>query len=103
LASTGKPAAPARADHPEEPFEETLDRLREIVEGLEQGEMSLEESLARFEEGIRLSRQAARRLEAAERRVEALLSEEGATRLVPFPEAEGDDIFGGGGRAGADE
>ncbi len=69
----------------EDAFEVVLARLREVVESLEQGELSLEESLTLFEEGIKLSQKAAKRLEAAERRVEALLQEEGATKTVPFP------------------
>jgi exodeoxyribonuclease VII small subunit len=69
----------------EEAFEHVLTRLREVVETLEQGELSLEESLTLFEEGIKLSAKASRKLESAERRVEALLQEEGATRTVAFP------------------
>jgi exodeoxyribonuclease VII small subunit len=69
----------------EEAFEIVLSRLREVVESLEQGELSLEESLTLFEEGIKLSQKAAKRLEAAERRVEALLQEEGITKTVALP------------------
>jgi len=72
----------------EESFEAVLARLREVVEELEQGELSLEESLTLFEEGIKLSHKAARRLESAERRVEALLQEEGVTKMVSFPVGE---------------
>ena len=75
----------------EEAFEHVLTRLREVVETLEQGELSLEESLALFEEGIKLSAKAARKLEAAERRVEALLQEEGTTRTVAFPVGDAKD------------
>lgn len=85
----GDPKKTAR----EEPFEEILNKLRDIVEGLEQGDLPLEESLSRFEEGIKLSRLAARRLQAAERRVEALLVEEEATRTVPFPLEEENDVL----------
>jgi len=54
------------------PFEKALARLEEIVETLESGEPSLEESLALFEEGVALSRQCNKRLDAAERRLEIL-------------------------------
>lgn len=80
----------------EEPFEALLDRLRGVVEELEQGELPLEESLARFEEGVTLSRLAASKLESAERRVDALIEEGGALKLVPFPSVEGAE--GGEGR-----
>ena len=55
-------------------FEEALKRLTAIVERLESGELSLEQSLALFEEGTRLSRASQARLDAAEKRVEELLA-----------------------------
>jgi exodeoxyribonuclease VII small subunit len=54
-------------------FEAALNRLGDIVERLEGGELPLEESLHLFEEGVRLARMAQARLDAAERRVEELL------------------------------
>ncbi|NLV21811.1 MAG: exodeoxyribonuclease VII small subunit [Syntrophomonadaceae bacterium] len=36
-------------------FDNALKRLEEIVEQLESGQLSLEESLARFEEGVKIS------------------------------------------------
>jgi exodeoxyribonuclease VII small subunit len=55
-------------------FEEALKRLTSIVEQLEGGELSLEQSLALFEEGTRLSRTSQAQLDAAEKRVEELLA-----------------------------
>jgi exodeoxyribonuclease VII small subunit len=55
-------------------FEEALKRLTAIVEQLEGGELSLEQSLALFEEGTRLSRTSQAQLDAAEKRVEELLA-----------------------------
>jgi exodeoxyribonuclease VII small subunit len=67
-------AAPAKAP-PEAPgFEEALKRLTAIVERLESGELSLEQSLSLFEEGTRLSRSSQAQLDAAEKRVEELLA-----------------------------
>jgi exodeoxyribonuclease VII small subunit len=60
-------------------FEELLARLNVVVEKLESGDLTLEDSLALFEEGVRLSRLGATRLDDAERRVERLLSEDGTT------------------------
>ncbi len=54
-------------------FEAAMKRLTAIVESLETGELSLEESLARFEEGVRLARTSQAKLDAAESRVEELL------------------------------
>jgi exodeoxyribonuclease VII small subunit len=68
---TGAPvAAPAEALG----FEEALKRLTAIVERLESGELSLEQSLSLFEEGTRLSRTSQAQLDAAEKRVEELLA-----------------------------
>lgn len=55
-------------------FEEALKRLTAIVERLESGDLSLEQSLALFEEGTRLSRSSQAQLDAAEKRVEELLA-----------------------------
>ncbi|HOD35066.1 MAG TPA: exodeoxyribonuclease VII small subunit [Syntrophales bacterium] len=57
----------------EEKFEKALAKLEDIVRRMEQGDMTLEESLKAFEEGIRLSRLCAKRLDEAERRVQLLL------------------------------
>ena len=54
-------------------FEDAMRRLSHIVEDLEGGDLSLEESLARFEEGVRLARASQARLDAAEARVEELM------------------------------
>ena len=55
-------------------FEDALKRLTAIVERLESGDLSLEQSLALFEEGTRLSRSSQAQLDAAEKRVEELLA-----------------------------
>lgn len=53
-------------------FEDQLAALEAIVERIESGEHSLEESIADFEHGVGLVRTLNRRLDEAERRVEAL-------------------------------
>ena len=67
-------AAPVAAPAEALGFEEALKRLTAIVERLESGELSLEQSLALFEEGTRLSRTSQAQLDAAEKRVEELLA-----------------------------
>lgn len=73
-------------------FEAALRRLEEIVETLESGELSLEESIRIFEEGVGLTRTCGQQLEQAEQKVSRLLSEaEGKTESsqtdsAPFPE-----------------
>jgi len=64
---------------PKERFEDALNKLEKIVSQLEEGDVSLEESLKLFEEGIRLSRLCNQKLEEAEKRVEILLKGEDGT------------------------
>lgn len=61
----------------ERSYEEALKRLEEIVERLEGGDLTLEESLALFEEGVGLAKFCNGKLDAAEGRVEMLLGFEG--------------------------
>lgn len=57
-------------------FEVALARLEEIVEILERGDLSLDESLSLFEEGVRMSKLCSERLNAARERVQKLLKTE---------------------------
>jgi exodeoxyribonuclease VII small subunit len=75
----------------EEKFEEALGKLEEIVRKMENGELTLDESLQAFEEGIRLSRLCAGKLDEAERRVETLLKTEEGFSTGPFEEKETSD------------
>lgn len=56
-------------------FESSLGELEKIVRKLEDGELSLEESLKLFEDGVKLSRECQERLDQAERRIEVLLKD----------------------------
>ncbi|BAS28422.1 exodeoxyribonuclease VII small subunit [Limnochorda pilosa] len=65
-------------------FEEAYGRLEAVVERLEGGEPSLEESLRLLEEGIRMSRICQSRLDQAQARLEQLLEREGGPVVEPF-------------------
>jgi exodeoxyribonuclease VII small subunit len=69
-------------------FEDNLSRLEEIVRKMENGDLSLEDSLKAFEEGIKLSRLCAKKMDEAERRVEVLLKQDGELAAGPFPEED---------------
>lgn len=55
-------------------FEKKLNRLEEIVQKMEKGELALDESLKLFEEGVKLSRECNQRLNEAEAKVKILMS-----------------------------
>ncbi len=82
LCSTGV-NSPARSMKKSK-FEASLKRLEEIVATLEDGNLSIEESLKLFEEGVRLSRLSNKILDDAERRVEILVKGEGSLTREPF-------------------
>ena len=66
-------------------FEKALSQMEGIVEKLESGELSLEESLKRFEEGMKLAQTLGKRLEDASRKVEILLKDpEGGSKREEF-------------------
>jgi exodeoxyribonuclease VII small subunit len=65
-------------------FEEALERLETIVEQLESGELSLEQSIASYEEGVKLSRRLGATLDEAEKRIERLVG--GETEDAPTTE-----------------
>lgn len=58
-------------------FEQALDELEGLVERMEQGESSLEDSLKDFERGIELTRSCQTALTEAEQKVEILLKKDG--------------------------
>ena len=72
-----KPTTPSE-DTPAPDFEASLAELESIVEKLEQGELSLEDSLKQFERGVQLTRVCQTALTQAEQNVEILLRKTGA-------------------------
>ncbi|QSP96182.1 exodeoxyribonuclease VII small subunit [Marinobacter salinisoli] len=66
-------------------FEKSLDELEKLVRDLEQGELSLEQSLAAFERGVKLTRECQQALKNAEQRVEQLVqNSDGSLETKPF-------------------
>ncbi len=63
-------------------FESALAELESIVKTLEEGDLTLEKSLALFERGVELSRFCHARLDDAERRIE-VLNDRGEVRPAP--------------------
>ena len=71
-------------------FEASLDQLEQLVEKMEHGEMSLEESLAAYERGVGLYRKCQTALEQAELRVRLLSDPEQPDNAEPFGAAGAD-------------
>ena len=63
-------------------FETTLRSLEAVVERLESGELSLEESLHCFEEGVRCAARCQDQLKAVEAKVEVLLKQQNGSLTV---------------------
>lgn len=68
-------------------FEDSLSELEALVERMEGGEMTLEESLGAFERGIALTRSCQQALQAAEQKVEILTRNDPDAETEPFDDA----------------
>ena len=66
------------------PFEKAMSELEDIVTKLEEGEISLEDSLKNFERGIELTRNCQNALEEAEQKVQILTQSKGESVLADF-------------------
>lgn len=86
--------APSDSDPTTSDFERSLAELEQIVERLEQGDLTLEESLRQFERGVQLTRQCQTALKDAEHKVEILLRKNADTEQferAAFDPSESDE------------
>ena len=65
-------------------FEKALEELESLVEQLESGELSLDQSLQRFKRGVELTRHCQGVLDKAQQTVEQLLQPDDESSAVPF-------------------
>ena len=65
-------------------FEEALFKLEQITKELEEGDLSLEESLKHFDEGVKLAEYCNSKLSDAQRKVEILLKKGDSLEPVAF-------------------
>ncbi|MGO2012409.1 MAG: exodeoxyribonuclease VII small subunit [Pseudoalteromonas sp.] len=65
-------------------FEQALEELSTIVTDMEQGELSLEQSLKQFERGIALANASSSKLQQAEQKVSILMGNESKAELTHF-------------------
>jgi exodeoxyribonuclease VII small subunit len=73
-----------KARQEEIPFEEAISELESLVETMEKGELSLEESLASFERGVALTRICQQALKTAEQKIEILTANSAEAELESF-------------------
>lgn len=79
MAAKKKPDAGDKPD-----LEQCLAKLEALVESMESGDLSLEDSLKAFETGIQLTRQCQETLAAAEQKVQLLIEKNGVLKSEPF-------------------
>ncbi len=72
-------------------FEKALAELEQLVERMEQGDITLEDSLKDFERGIELTRTCQQALKQAEQKVQILMKKSGQPELAPFDTEEDED------------
>jgi exodeoxyribonuclease VII small subunit len=65
-------------------FEKSLEELEQLVGKMEQGDLTLEQSLKEFERGVELTRYCQRALQEAEQKIEILLQKSSDAELTPF-------------------
>lgn len=69
-------------------FETSLDELEGLVQRLEKGDLSLDDSLKAYEQGVGLFRRCQTALQEAELRVRLLTDAEDPTSATEFPDAD---------------
>jgi exodeoxyribonuclease VII small subunit len=73
-------------------FEDAIGDLEKIVERLESGELSLEDSLAAFEDGVRLIKICNQKLAEVEKKIELLVKDkDGKLQLRPLDKLDNDN------------
>lgn len=69
-------------------FEKSLTELETLVERMESGELSLEDSMKQFERGIQLARACQQMLKQAELKVQQLVQKDGRATLEAFGDTD---------------
>ncbi len=78
----------AKKDRRVKKFEEAIEELEKIVEQLESGDLSLQDSLAVFEEGVGLVKYCNQKLTDVEKKIELLVKDkEGRLQLEPLTDS----------------
>ncbi len=73
-------------------FEDALAKLEQITKELEEGDLSLEESLNHFDEGVKLAELCSSRLNEAQKKIEILLKKNGGLEPAPFDGLDDENV-----------
>jgi exodeoxyribonuclease VII small subunit len=77
-----------KASNKKPSFEKALNELETLVETMEQGELTLEESLKSFERGVLLTRNCQQALKEAEQKIQILTDSSPDAEPEPFESQE---------------
>jgi exodeoxyribonuclease VII small subunit len=81
----------AKRDPQDKAFDAALEELESVVEQLESGDLSLEDSLAAFEKGVGLVKYCNQKLSEVERKVEVLVKDKEGKLQLKLLDAMADD------------
>lgn len=68
-------------------LEQSLTELEQLVQQMESGDLSLEESLKSFEKGIKITRSCQQALDNAQHKVQILIEKNGGSELKDFDDS----------------
>jgi exodeoxyribonuclease VII small subunit len=77
-------------DETELSFEQAMEKLEQIVNRLENGDVPLEQAIELFQDGMKLSHLCGQKLEVVERKIETLMEENGTLVKKPFQSVQED-------------
>lgn len=63
-------------------FEQAMEKLEEVVERLEQGDVALEEAITMFQQGMTLSKVCHEKLTKVEKQMDQILHEDGEIEVL---------------------
>lgn len=69
-------------------FEESMNELEEIVNQLENGDLTLDQSIEKFQKGMQLSQKCSKELDNAEKKISMIIEKEGNFEQIPFQNLE---------------
>lgn len=65
-------------------LEQSISEINTLIEQMEKGDLTLEQSLSQFERGVTLIKHAQKILQTAEQKVQILMANNGDEKLMPY-------------------